>query len=192
MGPTVALVARTSYPNPARRYVGRFPTVIAFIKKMTSPHDRIFSDGSPALYVLTDRRPAIREVCLLDEFIPIGAGHTDEERLAPLRGRVAGAAPQGRLFRPRVRLAKGAHPQCIVGPVPPRPALPEDSDELLPASMSASNGRHPRSLAESASSAPGYPSATSGSPPKVLEGGPGFPSEALEVFPIAPAETVNI
>jgi hypothetical protein len=80
--------------------LGVSPSVIAFVKKSTSPRDTIFSDGSPALYVLTDRRPAIREVCLLDEFIPVGPGHTDEERLAPLRAELLARPPKVVYFGP--------------------------------------------------------------------------------------------
>jgi hypothetical protein len=100
MGPTVALAARTSYPIPHGGTLGVSPSVIAFVKKSTSPRDTIFSDGSPALYVLTDRRPAIREVCLLDEFIPVGPGHTDEERLAPLRAELLARPPKVVYFGP--------------------------------------------------------------------------------------------
>jgi hypothetical protein len=100
MGPTVALIARTSSPVPHGTTMGIPPGVIAFVKKSTSPNDTIFSDGSPALYVLTDRRPSIREVCLLDELIPAGAGKTDEERLAPLRAELLARPPKVVYFGP--------------------------------------------------------------------------------------------
>ena len=100
MGPTMALLARTNHPVPHGDTLSIAPSVVAFVKKSTSSHDTIFSDGSPALYVLTDRRPAIREVCLLDELIPAGAGHTDEERLAPLRAELLARPPKVVFFGP--------------------------------------------------------------------------------------------
>ena len=100
MGPTVAQAARASYPIPHGHSLSISPSVVAFVKKNTSPRDTIFSDGSPALYVLANRRPAIREVCLLDELMPGGAAHTDEERLAPLRAELMARPPKVVYFGP--------------------------------------------------------------------------------------------
>lgn len=100
MGPTMALLARTNHPIPHGNTLSIAPSVVAFVKKSTSSHDTIFSDGSPALYVLTDRRPAIREVCLLDELMPAGAGRTDAERLAPVRAELLARPPKVVFFGP--------------------------------------------------------------------------------------------
>ena len=96
----MALLARTNHPIPHGNTLSIAPSVVAFVKKSTSSHDTIFSDGSPALYVLTDRRPAIREVCLLDELMPAGAGRTDAERLAPVRAELLARPPKVVFFGP--------------------------------------------------------------------------------------------
>ena len=100
MGPTVALAAGTSYPIPHGDTLSIPASVVAFVKKSTSPRDTIFSDGNPALYVLADRRPAIREVCLLDELIPVVAGRTDEQLLAPVRAELMARPPKVVYFGP--------------------------------------------------------------------------------------------
>ncbi len=94
MGPTVAAAAQGSQPV-ARGDILNIPTsLVDLIKRSSAPGDTILSDGSPALYVLADRRPAIRFVCLLDELIPTAAGRTDEERLAPIRARLRAHPPK--------------------------------------------------------------------------------------------------
>ncbi len=101
MGPTVALAARTSYRTPHGDTLSISPAVVAFVKKSTTPGDTIFSDGKPwRSTCLADRRPAIREVCLLDELIPSGGGRSDEERLAPLRAELMARPPKVVYFGP--------------------------------------------------------------------------------------------
>jgi hypothetical protein len=106
IGPTVALAARTSYPIPHGDTLNVPPGVVAFVKKFTTPRDTIFSDGSPALYVLTDRRPAIRDVCLLDELMPGNAGQSDEKRVAPMRAALLARPPKVIYFGPEFALRK--------------------------------------------------------------------------------------
>ena len=100
IGPTVALAARTHYQIPRGETLSISPGVVAFVKKSTTPRDTIFSDGNPTLYVLANRRPAIREVCLLDELMPGEAGRSDEKRLAPLRAELMAHPPKVVYFGP--------------------------------------------------------------------------------------------
>ena len=59
--------------------------VLAIIAQRTTPTDRIFTTGMPALYVQSDRISAVRESAITDEALGMYPGDSDEERLQGLR-----------------------------------------------------------------------------------------------------------
>ncbi len=58
--------------------------LLNFIAANTKPSDRIFTTGTPALYVQSERLGATVESQFLDELLPSYPGSTDAERLRPL------------------------------------------------------------------------------------------------------------
>jgi hypothetical protein len=60
------------------------PGLFEFIRKNSTPEDKIFTTGPPSLYVYTDRVGAVRESSIIDELIPAMPGNSDVEKLRPL------------------------------------------------------------------------------------------------------------
>jgi hypothetical protein len=78
-------------PNAYREPV---PGILATVKQYTTPKDRIFTIGMPALYVQANRLSAVRESAITDEALGFYPGNTDEERLSVLRGELERNMPK--------------------------------------------------------------------------------------------------
>jgi hypothetical protein len=92
------------------------PDAVALVKARTRPDDTILSDVSPALYVLTGRRPALRETCLVDELIDERGGRTDEQRLAPLRAQLLLHKPKALYLAPALTARKQRIRRALIDP----------------------------------------------------------------------------
>jgi len=85
---------------PPNAYVEAVPGELAYIAKNTKPGDRIFTTGSPAVYVQSDRIGATREVAHFDELLYGYPGNTDEERLSGVRQQLEKRMPKVFIFDP--------------------------------------------------------------------------------------------
>jgi hypothetical protein len=70
------------------------PGVFDFVAKNSSPSDRILTIGAPLLYMYVNRRSALRESSLLDEFITYYPGNSDVEKLSGLRAQLVKNRPK--------------------------------------------------------------------------------------------------
>jgi hypothetical protein len=75
--PPAAVLANRPLAEPT-------PGLFEFIRKNSTPEDKIFTTGPPSLYVYTDRVGAVRESSIIDELIPAMPGNSDVEKLRPL------------------------------------------------------------------------------------------------------------
>jgi hypothetical protein len=117
MGPTLEAQAKAPPAPSATEATLAAPEVVRFVKENTKPDDYILADTAPALYVVTGRRAALRESCLLDELIPGGAaGATDEARFAPLRARLLERRPKVVYLSPSYPKRKVRTRQALIMP----------------------------------------------------------------------------
>jgi hypothetical protein len=115
MGPTLEAQARAPRPASATEATLAPPDVVRFVEENTKPDDYILADTSPGLSVVTGRRAALRDSCLLDELIPAGAGG-DEARLAPLRARLLERRPKVVYLSPAYAKRKARTRQALLTP----------------------------------------------------------------------------
>jgi hypothetical protein len=80
LGPRVAQEITKRYPVPGPFFA---PDVVQFIRETTSPTDRIFTTGEPAIYAYTERQSALTNGSYVDEFLAYLPGNTDQEKVAP-------------------------------------------------------------------------------------------------------------
>ena len=69
------------------------PGIVKLITDNSAPGDRIFTTGSPYLYVQTQRRGASRYSTFDDEIMAYYPGHTDEEKLRPIYDELVQSSP---------------------------------------------------------------------------------------------------
>jgi hypothetical protein len=70
------------------------PGVLKAVADHTTTADRIFTNGTPLLYVQTNRRSAVRESGFLDPNLSFYEGETDEDKLRDIRAQLERHMPQ--------------------------------------------------------------------------------------------------
>lgn len=90
--------------------------VYDFVRKHTTPNDRIFTTGAPGLYMLTNRIQAVRESSIIDELIETMPGNTDEEKLRPLYDQLMQNKPKVVILDPEHGHRKRRHMAAAIQP----------------------------------------------------------------------------
>ena len=104
------------YRSVANAYEEGVTGVLAVIKKHTTPKDRIFTTGAPALYVQADRLSAVRESTIADPILNFYPGKTDEERLSGLRAQLERNMPKVVVIEPLYEGERVKHMKLLVTP----------------------------------------------------------------------------
>ena len=92
------------------------PDLKAFVVEHTKPDDYIFTTGAPGLYVYSDRRSAVRESAILDEFLMLYPGNTDEEKLSAMRAELVSHMPKVVVLSKAHWLRKQRHLAALLYP----------------------------------------------------------------------------
>jgi hypothetical protein len=114
----------------ANAYAEPIPGVLEFIEKNTTPQDRIFTTGAPALYVQANRLSAVRESAIVDYVIYGYPGNTDEERLSGLKEQLERNMPKVVVIEPVYESSRQIHMDVLIKPFLERHAYKAISDRI--------------------------------------------------------------
>lgn len=114
VGPTYYAEREAKYAYGPHREP--LPGTFKLIAENTKPTDRIFTTGSPHLYVITNRISAVREGNIIDEIMGIYDGDTDEQRLSGLRAELEHNMPKVVVLDPEHGHRKGRHHRALIMP----------------------------------------------------------------------------
>ena len=92
------------------------PGVFDFIKKNTTPSDKIFTTGPPIIYPQTDRLSAVVESNIIDEILGSYEGKTDEEKLRPIYLQLVKNKPKVVVLDPENGQRKVRHMKALLVP----------------------------------------------------------------------------
>jgi hypothetical protein len=92
------------------------PGIFEFVRQNSTPADKIFTTGPPALYFVVDRLPAVRGCTMIDELIPAMPGETDAEKLRPLYEELAKNQPKIVFLDPEHGNRKYRHMAAAISP----------------------------------------------------------------------------
>jgi hypothetical protein len=90
--------------------------LLPFIAANTVPSDRIFTTGTPMLYVQANRISAVRESSILDDVLGAYPGETDEQKLRPLHDELVRNKPKVVFIDPQFEERKKRHLAALVMP----------------------------------------------------------------------------
>jgi hypothetical protein len=90
--------------------------VVRMIQEHTTPNDRIWNIGVPAIYVFSGRLSASRIPYMHDTLLHIYPGKTDAERLAPYRAELETTMPKLVILGPQGSDGRGQHMDLLVNP----------------------------------------------------------------------------
>lgn len=92
------------------------PGIVEFVKQNSAPDDRIFTTGTPLLYVLADRISSVRQSSIIDELIEYYPGNTDEEKLRTIGEQLEQHPPKLVVLDPEHGDRKRKHYQLMLFP----------------------------------------------------------------------------
>jgi hypothetical protein len=111
-----AEVPRLGTRHFANAYTEEVPGALAAVAAHTTPTDMIFTDGTPLLYVQSNRVNATRESTIIDEAIGFYDGDTDAQRVSGLRAELERNMPKIVVLDPAYERRKARHRQALIIP----------------------------------------------------------------------------
>jgi hypothetical protein len=106
------------------------PDLMKFIADHTTSADRIFTTGTPMLYVQANRLSAVRESSIIDDVLGAYPGKTDEEKLRPLRDELERNKPKVVFLDPWFEGRRSRHLAALVMPYLKQFGYKQISDRL--------------------------------------------------------------